>query len=130
MSLGRLNITTSVMPMPSFRVEPREGHVERLNRMCGCLLRFKCAAIRIRHEEPDLSDVTEKVCDWGKSVHCNVREVLLTDAPEHLGSYVVTISYHDDNLHHTFLTGISVTGVLRLVTKKHLLTGVQRRNLQ
>ena len=62
-SIGRLDITTTVMTMSSFRVDPREGHMERLKRMYGYLLRFKCAAIRIRPEEPDMSDVLEIVYD-------------------------------------------------------------------
>ena len=47
-SLGRLDITTAVMTMSSFRVEPREGHMDRLKRIYGCLLLFKYAAVRIR----------------------------------------------------------------------------------
>ena len=85
--------------------------------MHGCLLRFKCAAIRIRSEEPDMSDLPEKVCDWEESAHGKVSEVLPTDTPEPLGKFVVTVSYHDANLYHNVLTGRSVTGVLHLVNK-------------
>ena len=97
--------------------------------MYSYLVRFKCAAIRIRPGEPDVSDVPEKVCDWEESVHGKVLEVLPTDALEPLGKFVITISYHDENLHHDVLTGRSVTGVLHLV-KKYLLTGAPRNKLQ
>ena len=116
-SLGRLDITTVVMSMSSFRVEPREGHMERLKRTYGYSLRFKCAAIRIRPNEPDISDIPEKVHDWEGSVHGKVSEVLPTDTPEPLGKFVVTISYHDANLYHNVLTGRSVTGIPHLVNK-------------
>ena len=116
-SLRRLDITTAVMTMSSFRVEPREGHIERLKRIYGCLLRFKCGTIRIRPEEPDMSDLPERIYDWEESVYGKVSEVLPTDAPEPLGKFAVTISYHDANLYHNVLTGRSVTGILHLVNK-------------
>ena len=116
-SLGRLDITTAVMTMSSFRVEPREGRLERLKREYGCLLRFKCGTIRIRPEEPDMSDLPERTYDWEESVYGKVSEVLPADAPEPLGKFAVAISYHDANLYHNVLTGRSVTGVLHLVNK-------------
>ena len=70
----------------------------------------------------------EKENDCENSVCGYVSEVLPTDAPEPLRSYVVTTSYHDANFYHNVLTGRSVTGVLRLVNKR-LLTCTQRRNL-
>ena len=36
-SLGRFDIATAVMTMSSFRVAPREGHLEQLKRIRGCL---------------------------------------------------------------------------------------------
>ena len=116
-SLDRLDTTTAVVTVSLFRVEPTEGHMERLKRMHGYLLRFKCAVIRIRPEEPGMSDVPERVCDWEESVHGRASEVLPEDAPEPLGKFVVTISYHNANLYHNVLTGRSVTGVLHLVNE-------------
>ena len=43
--------------------------------------------------------------------------MLPADAPEPLGKFVVTISYHDTNLCHNVLAGRSVTGVLHLANK-------------
>ena len=85
-SLGRLDIAAAVTPMSSFRVEPREGHMEQLKRMRGCLLCFKYAAIRIKPNEPGISDIPEKVHDWEESVNRKVSEVLPADAPEFWGN--------------------------------------------
>ena len=64
-----------------------------------------------------MSDILEKVYDQEESAYSKVSEVLPTDIPEPLGSYVVTISYHDANLHHNVLTVRSVTGIIHLVNK-------------
>ena len=105
MSLGRLDVTTAVMTISSFRVEPREGHMNRLRRVYGYLLKFKCAAIRIRPEKPDMSDIPESIHEWEESVYGKVSEVVPTVAPEPLGKHVVTVSYRNANLHHNVLTG-------------------------
>ena len=91
--------------------------MERLKRTHRYSLRFKCAAIRIRPEEPGVSDLPKKIYDWEESVYGKVSEVLPADAPEPLGKFVVTISYHDTNLCHNVLAGRSVTGVLHLANK-------------
>ena len=52
-SLGRFDIHTPVMTMGSFRIAPREGHLERLKRIYGYLRRCKHGAIRIRTGIPD-----------------------------------------------------------------------------
>ena len=36
-ALGRFNVATAVMSVSSFRVAPREGHMERFKRICGNL---------------------------------------------------------------------------------------------
>ena len=46
-SLGRLDITTAVMTMSGFRANPREGHLERVRRIVGFLLKFKHAALQL-----------------------------------------------------------------------------------
>ena len=111
-ALGRLDINTAVIAMSSFRVEPRQGHMERLKWMYRFLLKHKCVAISIRSEEPDMSHMPETAHDWEESVCGKVSEVLPTDAPEPLGNVVVTISYHDANLNYNVITGRSVAGML------------------
>ena len=81
------------------------------------MLCFKRAAIHIRPDEPEMSDVPENVHDWEESAHGKVSEELPADAPEPLEKFVVAISCHDANLHHNASTGRSVTGILHLVNK-------------
>ena len=40
-----------------------------------------------------------------------MSELLLQDAPERKGKHVATLSYHDANLYHSVVMGISDTGV-------------------
>ena len=82
-SLGRWDIGCAVMSMSSFRVAPRRGHLERLKRICGYLLKMKHFGIRFRTHEPDFSDIEESIQDW-HSVYGEVREELPTDAHKHL----------------------------------------------
>ena len=56
-------------------------------------------------------------CDWEESVYGKVKELTPHDASAPLGKHVVTISYHDANLHHNIITGRSVTGVLCMLNK-------------
>ena len=62
-SLGRLDITTAVMSLSSFRSSPRKGHMERVTRIYGYLSKMRHATIRIRIGEPDFSDIPEQ--DYG-----------------------------------------------------------------
>ncbi len=114
-SLARFDIASAVMTLSSFRAAPRRGHLERAKRVCGYLMRFKHAAIRIRVHEPDYSEIPPDHYDWASSVYGNVEELLPHDAPEPLGNYVRITHYVDANLYHDFLTGRSVTGILDLL---------------
>ena len=40
-SLGRYDIACAVMTMSSFRAAPRKGHLERLKRICGYLVKMQ-----------------------------------------------------------------------------------------
>ena len=74
------------MSMSSFRVAPRQGHLERLQRICGYLSKFQQACIRVRTEEPDYSDLPNNEYDWARSVYGNVRERQAEGRPEPKGS--------------------------------------------
>ena len=63
-SLGRLDVNTSVMTLASFRAEPRQGHLERAKRVVSYLIRFKHATIRFRTEEPDISSIPTTPYEW------------------------------------------------------------------
>ena len=114
-SLGRLDITTAVMTMSSFRSLPRKGHLERAKRIVCYLYRFKSGKIRFRTHEPDLSDVVSPDHDWTDTVYGKVQEDIPRDIPKPLGNPVVTISYVDANLLHCMTTGRSVTGILHFL---------------
>ena len=116
-SLGRFDIGTAIMSMSSFRVAPREGHLERLKRICGYLAKFKPACVRVRTEEPDYSDLPTGTYDWLRSVYGNVREQRAPGAPPPKGKRVVTTSYKDANLYHDLATGRAVTGVLHFLNQ-------------
>ena len=116
-TLGRFDVATAVMSMSSFRVAPREGHLERAKRICGYLSKFKNAFIRIRTEEPDYSDLPAKEYDWSRSVYGDVHERRIPDAPEPKGKPVTTSHYKDANLYHDLATGRAVTGVLHFLNQ-------------
>jgi hypothetical protein len=60
-TLGRFEVATAVMTMSSFRVAPREAHLDRLRRVCGYLYKFKSRCLRIRTNKPDYASLpTEK----------------------------------------------------------------------
>ena len=105
------------MTMSSFRSAPRDGHLDRVKRICGYLSKMRHSVIRIRTEEPDYSAIPKTEYDWESSVYSGATEELPEDAPEPLGKPVVTTTYVDANLYHCMLTGKSVSGVLHLFNK-------------
>ena len=116
-TLGRFDIGTAVMTMSSYRTAPREGHLERLKRICGYLYKMKDGFIRIRTEEPDYSDLPTQDYDWSKSVYGDVKERLPDGVPPTRGKRVVLTTYKDANLYHDLSTGRAVTGVLHMVNQ-------------
>ena len=80
-SMGRLDISTAVMTLSSFRSSPREGHLNRAKRVFGYLSKFRNSAIRIRTEQPDYSKLPNKEFDWENTVYGNVKELLPDDIP-------------------------------------------------
>ncbi len=114
MALGRFDIACAVMSLSSYCVAPRRGHLERLQRICGYLLKMRHFGIRFRTHEPDYSYLVTIEQDWF-SVYGNVTEELPIDAPPPLGKPVQLTHYVDANLLHDILTGRSVTGCLHFV---------------
>ena len=100
--------------------EPRQGHIDRYNRVVSHLAKFKQANIRISADELDFSSIPTTPCDQEKSVYGNVKEITPHDTPAPLANHVTTIIYHDANLCHNVTTGRSVTGVLHMSNKTHL----------
>ena len=115
--IGRFDVSTAVMTLSRFRVAPREGHMERVKRIHGYLRKMKHAVIRIRTEEPDYSDIPQKIYDWFYTCYYGAQEVLPDNAPRPLGKPVKTTSYFDANLYHDLISGRSVTGILHMFNK-------------
>jgi hypothetical protein len=116
-SIGRFDIHTAVMTMSGFRVAPRHGHLDRVKRIYAYLAKMKYAAIRIRTDEPDYSDIPDFEYDWAQTVYGVVTELKPDDAPKPLGKFVTLTHYVDANLMHDITTGRSVTGILHLINK-------------
>jgi histone deacetylase 1/2 len=115
--LGRLDITTAVMSMSSFRVAPRQGHLDRLKRIIGYLAKMRNAVIRVRTDLPDYSGLPDNQHNWDRSIYKNAKELIPDDIPTPLGKPVICTSYVDANLYHDLTTGRSVTGVLHFVNQ-------------
>jgi hypothetical protein len=116
-SIGRIDITTAVMTMSSFRAAPRQGHLDRIKRIYGYLAKFDSAALRIRINEPDYSQLQDNIYDWAYSVYGDGEELLPHNMPEPLGNYVTLTHYVDANLYHDLLSGKAVTGILHFVNQ-------------
>ena len=92
------------MTMSSFRVAPRVGHLERLKRIAGYILKMKHFGIKFRTHEPDFSQLKTIEEDWF-SIYGDVTEELPVNAPKPLGRAVQLIHYVDANLLHDAVTG-------------------------
>jgi histone deacetylase 1/2 len=112
--LGRFDVTTAVMTMSSFRVAPRQGHLDRARRILGYLVKTQNGVIRIRTELPDYTAIPNIEQPWDTSIYQGATESIPKDAPAPLGKAVRCTSYVDANLYHDMATGRSVTGVLHI----------------
>ena len=110
-SIGRIDITTAVMTLSSFRAVPRKGHLERAKRVVSYVSRFKESTIRFRTFEPDYSDIPDISYNWTRK-YDGAMEDIPDDAPLPLGKFVVTATHVDANLCHDLVTGKSVSGIL------------------
>jgi len=96
---------------------PRQGHLGRVKRIHGHLSKMSHAAIKIRTDAPDHSDIPVKLCDWEHTCHADAKEEIPLDAPKPKGKLVTATSHFDANLHHDLISGKSVTGCLHHVNK-------------
>ena len=116
-TLGRFDIATAVMTLSSFRAAPRQGHLERAQRIYGYLYKMNSGTVRFRTIIPDYSIITVPNHDWTKSIYGDVDEIIPEDAPFPYGKKVVMTTYVDANLCHDMLTGRAVTGVLHFLNQ-------------
>ena len=115
--LGRFDIAVHVMTLSSFRVQPRQGHLDRIKRIYGYLSNMRHSTIRIRTENPDLSSFQPMTYDWSKTPYADSREQLPTNAPPPRGNTVQMMTYADSNLMHDITSGKSVTGIIHYLNK-------------
>ncbi len=110
--IGRWDITTAVMTLSRFRAAPRQGHLDRIKRIYGYLLRFRNGVVRVDTNEPDYSGIPNKVFDWEHTCYGGAKEEIPMDAPEPKGKPVVMTTCVDANLMHDLISGRSVTGII------------------
>ena len=116
-TLGRFDIATAVMTLSSFRSAPRQGHLERAQRVYGYLAKMNSATTRFRTITPDYSIITPPEYDWAKSIYGDVNEIIPEDAPFPYGPRVVMTTYVDANLCHDMITGRAVTGIIHFLNQ-------------
>jgi hypothetical protein len=117
-TLGSFDILMGVATMSSFRVAPRQGHVDRLKRIYGYLKRNPDGAIRFRTGILDQESREPPVkYDWINSVYGPNPEELSTNMPPPLGNMFRTTTYEDANLVHCLVTGRSMSGIIHLVNQ-------------
>ena len=111
-TLGRLDIHAQVTTMSRFRSAPRKGHLERLQRIYGYVLKTKHYSTRYRTEDPDYTYLPDMKYDWSYPVYGNTQEIIPHDCPKPLGNSVTTTTTLDANLLHCMATGASLTACL------------------
>jgi Reverse transcriptase (RNA-dependent DNA polymerase) len=117
-TLGRFDIQCGVTAMGSYRVAPRQGHLDALKRIYGYLKRNPSGAIRFRTRIPSHHIHTQPtVFDWSASVYGTNPEEIPPDMPTPKGKAVRTTTYNDANLMHDLVTGRSMSGIIHLLNQ-------------
>jgi hypothetical protein len=114
-TLGRFDVMSATVSLAKFRMQPRQGHLERAKGVYGYLARTKDGAIRFKTGEPDYSDLPDQEFDWMRTVYGDVEELIAKDAPTPLGKKVILTTYVDANLYHDLVTGRALTGILHFL---------------
>ena len=114
-TLGRFGIQAQVISLSRLRAQPRQGHLERLQRIYAYVIRTKAYATRFRITEPDYSYLPEQNFDWAHKVYGHVQEIIQNDIPDPLGKTVTTTTTVDANLTHRLSTRRYLTGCLHFV---------------
>ena len=84
-TLGRYDVLAQVMPMSRFRLAPKIGHLERLKRLYGCLVKAKHLTITYRTKEAHYSHLPKQEYEWTRTLHGNVKEEIPKDIHKPLG---------------------------------------------
>ena len=100
-TLVRFDNHAQVTNTPRFRSAPKNGHLERLHRIYGYVLKPKHYSTRYRTEEPDYSYLPSMKHDWSYIVYENVQEFIPNNVPN-----------LNVNLLHCLASGVSLTPCL------------------
>jgi len=83
-TLGRIDIHHATMCMSGFRAEPRQGHLQAVAKMFGCLDDCRSASIKFRTGIPDHSEIEKEQpveFDWSH-IHGKVKEMTDPNLPK------------------------------------------------
>jgi len=117
-TLVRFDIFAAVMTLGRFRAAPRQGHLDRLKRVCGYLRRFPEGAIRYRTGLPDYTEHDTGTNHlWEYTVYGSTKEEIPQDMPTPKGKPVTITTFVDANPQHDLRTDRSATGILHLVNQ-------------
>ena len=127
-TLGRFDILCAVMSLSRFRINPREGHLERIKRVFGYLRKQPDARIRFRTGIPKNEDLFEVPRhDWMYSVYGTAEEEH-GNLPPPRGKAVRLTTFVDANLMHCKVTGKSCTGILHMLNQTPIEWFSKRQN--
>ncbi len=108
------------MSLGRFRAAPREGHLERLKRLVGCVRERPnctiCFRTKIPMHENDFGWDPIRY-DWMETVYGRRVEEIDPSHPVPKGKVVRTTSFCDANLMHDVVTGRSASGILEFLNQ-------------
>ena len=84
-TMGRYDIQAQVVSMSRFRAQPRQGHLERQQRIYAYVIRTKEYAARVRITEPDYSYLPQQNFDCAQTVYGCVQEIIPNEIQDPLG---------------------------------------------
>ena len=93
------------MTMSSFRAQPRVGHLMRVKRMYGYLIKFCHYKICFCTDEPNYDSTPIVKHDWSNTSYGNGEEPIPDNAPIPKGKRVVLSHWYNANLMHDVLSG-------------------------
>ena len=76
---------------------------------------------------PNYKNLKIEDYDWQTNTHGKIEEIIPLDIPPPLGNTIRLMTYVDANLFYNIITGRSVTGILHLINKLHLIGTVRSR---
>ena len=116
-TLGRFDLSSSVACLSRFRGAPRQGHLDRVKRVCGYLRKFSEAAIRFRTQWPENEIIfgDTPTYDWQHTVYGDAKEEILSLWPKPKGKVVRMTTLKDANLMHCKVTGKACTGIIHFL---------------